>query len=65
VEAQVADRPDQRVALEQRALLLESLLKVGGLVCRAEAAPGDEIGAGRDGRGRVDLQQGQFLHDLQ
>ena len=34
-----------------------------GLVRRAEPAPGDEVGARRDRRGRVDLQQGQPLHD--
>ena len=49
--------------LEQRAVLLQRLLEVGGLVRRAEAAPGDEVGAGRDRRGRVDLQQGQLPHD--
>jgi hypothetical protein len=51
--------------LEQRALLLERLLELGGLVRRAEAAPGDEIRAGGDGRGRVDLQQRQLPHDPQ
>ena len=37
------------------------LLEVVRPVRRAEAAPGDEVGAGRDRRGRVDLQQGQLL----
>ena len=63
VQADVAHRPDQRVVLEQRAVLLDGLLELGGLVCRPEAAPGDEVRAGRDRRGRVDLQQGQPLHD--
>jgi hypothetical protein len=62
-KAEVAHRPHQRVVLEERAVLLERLLEVGGLVRRAEAAPGDKVRAGRDGRGRVDLQQGQLLHD--
>jgi hypothetical protein len=39
------------------------MLKVGGLVRRAQAAPGDKVSAGRDGRGRIDLQQGQLPHD--
>jgi hypothetical protein len=43
--------------------MLHGLLEVGGLVRRAKAAPGDEIRAGRDRRGRIDLQQGQLLYD--
>jgi hypothetical protein len=62
-QAKVAHRPHERVVLEQRAVLLEGLLQVGWLVRRAEAAPGDEVRARRNGRGRVDLQQGQLLHD--
>ena len=34
-----------------------------GPVRRAEAAPGDEVGAGRDRPRSVDLQQGQLPHD--
>ena len=63
VEAQVAHRPHQRVELEQRAVLLERPLQVARLIRRAEAAPGDEVRARRDGRGRVDLQQCQLPHD--
>ena len=62
-QAQVAHRPDQRVVLEQRAVLLERLRELSRLVRGAEAAPGDEVGVGRDGGGRVDLQQGQLLDD--
>ena len=63
VQAQVAHRPDQRVVLEQRAILLQRPLEIGRLVRRAEAAPGDEVRTGRDGRRRVDLEQGQPRHD--
>ena len=62
-QAQVAHRPHQRVVLEQRPVLLEGLPEVGGPVRRAKAAPGDEVRTRRDRRGRVDLQQGQLLHD--
>ena len=62
-QAEVAHRPHQRVVLEQRAVLLQSLLEVVRPVRRAEAAPGDEVGAGRDRRSRVDLEQGQLPHD--
>ena len=58
VQAQVAHRPHQRVVLEERAVLLQGLLEVSGLVRRAKAAPGDDVRAGRDRRGWVDLQQG-------
>ena len=51
--------------LEQRAVLLERLLQLDRHVGRAEAAPGNEVRVGRDRGGRVDLQQGQPLHDLQ
>jgi hypothetical protein len=34
-----------------------------GPVRRAEATPSNEVGARRDSRGRVDLQQGQLLHN--
>jgi hypothetical protein len=63
IEAQIADRPHQRVELEQRPVLLQGLLEVVRLVRRAKTAPGDEVRAGRDGRGRVDLQEGQLLYD--
>ena len=56
VETEVAHRPDQRVALEERALLLERSLELGGLVARAQATPRDEVRARRDGCSRVDLQ---------
>jgi len=36
-----------RVVLEQRAVLLQSVLEVDGLIRRAEAAPGDEVRARR------------------
>ena len=64
VQGQVAHRADVRVELEQAAVLLQGLLDLSGVVGRAEAAPGDEIGAGRDRRGRVDLEQGQSPDDL-
>ena len=49
--------------LEERAVLLQGLREVGGLVRRAKATPGDEVRAGGDGRGGVDLQKGQLLDD--
>jgi hypothetical protein len=49
--------------LEERAVLLQGLLEVPGLVRRAKAAPGNEVRTGRDGRSRVNLQEGQSLHD--
>ena len=52
-----------RVALEQGPILLQRAPELIGLVGGAEATPGDEIGARRDRRRRVDLQQGQLLHD--
>lgn len=63
VEAEIADRAHHRIELEQRAVLLEGVFELVGSVRGAEATPGDEVGARRDGRGRVDLQQGQPLHD--
>jgi len=63
VQAQIAHMPHQRVVLEQRAVMLEGLREVCGLVLRAKPAPSNEIGAWRDGGGRVDLQQCQPPHD--
>ena len=65
VQAEVAHRPHERVVLEHRSVLLQRLLELGGPIRRAQAAPGDEVGAGGDRRGRVDLQEGQPLHDGQ
>ena len=65
VQAQIAHRPHHGVELEQRPVLLQRLFELGGLVRRAEAAPGHEVGARRDRGGRVDLQQGQLPHDLE
>ena len=62
-QAKVAHRPHQRVLLEQRAVLLQRLTEVVRAVRRAESAPGDEVGIGRDRRCRVDLQQCQLPHD--
>ena len=63
VEADVAHRPDERVELEQRPLLLERAREVLGPVRRAETAPGDEVGVRRDRRRGIDLQQRQPLDD--
>jgi hypothetical protein len=65
VQPEIARRTYERVELEQRAVLLESALQVIGPVARAEAAPRDEIRAGRDRRGRVELQQRQPPDDLE
>jgi len=51
--------------LEQRAVALERLRQFLGPVRRAEAAPGDEVGARRDRGGRVDLEERQPLDDAE
>ena len=65
VQTEVGHRPHQRVVLEQRPVLLERMLEVLEPVGRPEPAPGDEVRARRDRRGRVDLQQRQAPHDLE
>jgi hypothetical protein len=50
--------------LEQGPIVFEGLSEMLGSVGGADAAPGDEVGAGGNGGGGVDLQQGQSLHDL-
>ena len=45
--------------------MLERLLQVGRPVVGAEPAPRDEVGAGRDRGGRVELQERQPLDDLE
>ena len=50
--------------LDEGAVVLECAGQVGRVVAAAEPAPQHEVGAGCDGRGRVDLQQGQPLDDL-
>ena len=63
VQAEVASSAAPSRRAEQRPTCSTARLSSAGLVRRAEAAPGDEIGARRDRGGRVDLQQGQPLHD--
>ncbi|WP_231924362.1 hypothetical protein [Micromonospora chokoriensis] len=48
--------------LEERPVPFEGLTQVRGLVRRAQPAPADQVGARRDGRRRVDLQQRQVPH---
>ncbi|WP_344942324.1 hypothetical protein [Terrabacter ginsenosidimutans] len=47
--------------LDEGAVVLDRRRQGGGVVGAAEPAPQDEVGARRDGRGRVDLQEGQAL----
>ena len=67
IQAEVGHRANHRgrrlvldcltAMLEQRAVVLECLLQVRGLIGTAKAAPGDEIGARGNHRGRVELQE--------
>jgi pimeloyl-ACP methyl ester carboxylesterase len=61
MQAQVAHRPHDRVALEQRPVMLQRLLQMPRPVRRAQAAPGDQIG-GRDDR-FVPFGHGRWLAD--
>jgi hypothetical protein len=64
VEAEVAHGAHERIELEQGAVLLQRLLELLRPVGRAETTPRDEVGARRNGRRRIDLQQGQPLHHI-
>ena len=46
VEPHVANRPHERVVLEQRPVPLQGLLQALGPVRRAQPAPGDQVCAG-------------------
>ena len=65
VQAEVAHRPDQRVVLVERAVVLERADESAGSYAEPEPRPGDEVGARRDRRGRVELQQRQVPTDLE
>ena len=65
VEAEVVHRAHERVALEQRPVLLQRPGQVLGPVGLAEPRPGDEVGGRGDRRGRVDLQEGEVPHGLE
>ena len=63
LEAEIGHRPDQRVTLEQRAVRSTACFRCSGRYDGAEPAPRDEVGARRDRRRRVDLEQRQPLDD--
>jgi hypothetical protein len=65
IQPQIAHRPDQRVVLEERAVLLQGLLQLGRMVRRSEATPGDQVRAGRDHGCRIDLQERQLVDHRQ
>jgi hypothetical protein len=59
VEGNVLGGADHAAQFDQRALF-ERGNQLGGFV-----GPDHEIGAGRDSRGGVDLQEGQAVHDVE
>ena len=60
---QVAHRPDHRVVLVRACGRARAPAQLAGIVGVAEPRPRDEVGARRDRRGRVELQEGQALDD--
>ena len=67
VERQIAHRPDERVELEQRPVVLQGRREPLRVVRRAEPRPGDEVGARGDRRRRVELEEREALdhrHEL-
>ena len=64
VERQVLARTQEGAQFDELARV-ECLDQVGGLECRTEPAPRDELGVRRDGRGRVELQQRQLPDDVE
>jgi hypothetical protein len=63
VHSQIAHRSHRRVVLDERPVLLQRLLQLGGLVRRPEPTPGDQVCAGCDSGRRVDLQECQQADD--
>ena len=63
VQAHIAHRPHHRVELEERPLLLELALELVGPVGGAQTAPGHEVRARRNRRGRIDLEERQLPND--
>ena len=63
-EPNVGHRTDESVVLEQRAVLLERSPQLLRSVGRAESAPRDEVGGGRDHPRRVDLQEREMRDEL-
>ena len=57
-------RPEERVPLEEHALLPEKPVELGGVV-RAEPAPEDEVLGRRDGRNRVELEEAEVPDRLE
>ena len=57
-QREVFDRVDERVPLEELPLLEEQSVELGSVV-GAEPAPEDEVLGRRDGRDRVDLEDGR------
>src|SRR5205807_2222571 len=58
------DRIDERVELDERPLLPQQAVELGG-VERAEAAPEDEVLWRRDGRDRIELEEPEPAHRLE
>ena len=75
METEIGHRPDHhdrrlglhrlRPMLEERAVVLERLAHVCGLVGAAQPAPRDQVGTGGDRRRGVELQQRQPVGHLQ
>ena len=63
-ERQVLDRPDERVPLEELALLPDQPVELGD-VERAEAAVENEVLRRRDRRDRIHLQEAEAAHDVE
>ena len=64
VQRHVLARPDHRQQFEQLPVP-QRVLQLSRRVRRSKAAPCHQIGVRRDGRRRVDLQQGEVTHRLQ
>jgi hypothetical protein len=61
-ERQVLGGVEERVPLDERAVLPEEPVELGRVVALAEPAPEDEVLRRRDGGDRVELQEAEPLH---
>ena len=64
VERQIGHGPIEARPLEDRAVDLDRAGEVGRLVRPADPAPQDQVGAGSDGRRRIDVDDGQAVDRL-
>ena len=62
IQAEIGDRSDQRIQLEQRPITFQRAGQVYGLIRGSQPGPGHEVRVRRDHRGGIDLEERQLVH---